>query len=90
MSLRHQEALPAGSHPDAPEDVLELDEQRARIIAELRDLSPRQRDCLLLRYYLELTEAEIAEVLGISNNSVKTHCRRGMESLRRRFEGESA
>ncbi len=87
MSLRHQEALPPGSAPDAPEDVLELDEQRRRVIDELRDLSARQRDCLLLRFYLELTEQETAEALGISKNSVKTHCRRGMEALRVRLEG---
>ena len=87
MSLRHQEALPAGSAPDAPEDVLVLDEQRQRIVDELRELSPRQRDCILLRYYLELTEVETGEVLGISNNSVKTHCRRGMAALKARLEG---
>ena len=58
---------------------------RRRVVEEVRELSPRQRDCILLRYYLELTEVEIAEVLGISNNSVKTHCRRGMEALRRRL-----
>lgn len=86
MSLRHQEALPAGSAPDAPEDVLELDETRRRVVEQIRELSPRQRDCILLRYYLDLTEVEIGEVLGISNNSVKTHCRRGMEALRRRLE----
>jgi len=86
MSLRHQEALPTGTAPEMPEDVLELDEQRRRIVEELRELSPRQRDCILLRFYLELTEVETAEVLGISKNSVKTHCRRGMEALRRRLE----
>lgn len=85
MSLRHQEALPAGSAPDAPEDVLVLDEDRNRVVSELRELSPRQRDCIMLRYYLEMTEVEIAAVLGISNNSVKTHCRRGMDALRRRL-----
>ena len=88
MSLRHQEALPAGSTPGVPEDALELNAQRERVIAELQNLSPRQRDCLLLRFYLEMSEVEIAEVLGISNNSVKTHCRRAMEALRRRFEGD--
>ncbi len=88
MSLRHQEAIPAGSAPDAPEDVLIVDEQRNRIVAEVRALSPRQRDCILLRFYLELSEVETAEVLGISNNSVKTHCRRGMEALRRRLGGD--
>ena len=85
MSLRHQEALPAGSTPDAPEDVLVLDEERGRVVAELRELSPRQRDCIMLRYYLDLTEVEIADVLGISKNSVKTHCQRGMAALRARM-----
>ena len=85
MSLRHQEALPAGSAPDAPEDVLVLDEERGRVVAELRELSPRQRDCIMLRYYLDLTEVEIADLLGISKNSVKTHCQRGMAALRDRM-----
>ncbi len=89
MSLRHQEALPAGSTPEAPEDELELDERRRRVVAEVRELPPRQRDCLLLRFYLELTEVETAEVLGISKNTVKTHLRRGMDTLRRRLEGET-
>jgi len=85
MSLRHQEALPAGAVPEAPEDVLVLDEERGRVLEQLRELSPRQRDCILLRFYMEMTEAEIAAALGISPNSVKTHCRRGMAALRKRM-----
>jgi RNA polymerase sigma-70 factor (sigma-E family) len=85
MSLRHQEAIPAGVEPDAPEDVLVMDDERRRLLEEVRALSPRQRDCLLLRFYLELSESEIAETLDISKNSVKTHCRRGMETLRSRL-----
>ncbi len=86
MSLRHQEAQPGGSEPDLPEDVLVLDDERRRLLDEVRSLSPRQRDCLLLRFYLELSETEIAETLDISKNSVKTHCRRGIETLRARVE----
>ncbi len=86
MSLRHQEALPAGTEPDVPEDVLVLDDERQKLLHEVRALSPRQRDCLLLRFYLELSESEIAETLDISKNSVKTHCRRGIEALRARVE----
>lgn len=82
MSLRHQEALLPGTAPDAPEDELLLSELQAETLAALQGLSPRQRDCLLLRFYLELTEKQIAEVLGISPNSVKTHCQRGMASLK--------
>lgn len=85
MSLRHQEAIPAGAEPDAPEDVLVMDDERRRLLEEVRALSPRQRDCVLLRYYLELSESEIGATLDISRNSVKTHCRRGMETLRSRL-----
>ena len=85
MSLRHQEAIPAGVEPDAPEDVLVMDDERRRLLDEVRALSPRQRDCLLLRFYLELSESEIADTLDISKNSVKTHCRRGMDTLRSRL-----
>ncbi len=85
MSLRHQEAEPSGTEPDAPEDVLVLDDERRRLLQKVRELSPRQRDCILLRYYLDLSESEIAETLDISKNSVKTHCRRGMETLRARM-----
>ncbi len=85
MSLRHQEAIPTGAEPDAPEDVLVMDDERRRLLDEVRALSPRQRDCLLLRFYLELSESEIAETLDISKNSVKTHCRRGMDMLRGRL-----
>ena len=82
MSLRHQEAVPAGTTPEAPEDRLLLDEEQMRLLDEVRALSPRQRDCIFLRFYLELSEREIADVLSISPNSVKTHCRRGLASLR--------
>jgi RNA polymerase sigma-70 factor (sigma-E family) len=87
MSLRHEEAVPAGSTPEAPEDRLILDEQQARFLDEVRALSPRQRDCIFLRFYLELSEREIADVLGISPNSVKTHFRRGLASLRSTIGG---
>ena len=88
MSLRHQEAMVSDIEPDEPQDVVVAGEDQHRIVEELRELSDRQRDCLLLRYYMDLTEVEIAETLGISPNSVKTHCRRAMAALRDRL-GES-
>ncbi len=71
-----------GRQPHGLQSCLLLDEERAIIIDGLRLLSPRQRDCLVLRFYLDLKEREIAETLGISPNSVKTHCRRGMAALK--------
>ncbi len=89
MSLRHQEAMKSDAVPDIPEDLVLAGEDQQLIVEGLREVSPRQRDCLLLRFYLDLSEAEIARVLGISPNSVKTHCRRGMAALRERV-GEAS
>jgi RNA polymerase sigma-70 factor (sigma-E family) len=86
MSLRHFEALTPQASPEALEDRIVLDEQQAAVVAALHALSPQQRDCLVLRFYLELSEQETADTLSISPNSVKTHCRRGFERLRTRLE----
>jgi RNA polymerase sigma-70 factor (sigma-E family) len=86
MSLRHREPSSAETPPDMPEDVVVAAEEGRRVVAALRDLPLRQRDCLVLRFYLDLSEREIAETLGISPNSVKTHCRRGMAALERGLE----
>lgn len=88
MSLRHAEALTPDSSPEAPEDRVILNDQQSMVIEALEDLPPRQRECLLLRFYFDLTEREIGATLQISPNSVKTHCRRGMDSLRKNLEVE--
>lgn len=86
MSLRHSEALTPAASPDAPEDRVVLNDEQAALIDALEDLPPRQRECLVLRFYFDLSEREIGTTLEISPNSVKTHCRRGMESLRKNLE----
>jgi RNA polymerase sigma factor (sigma-70 family) len=63
-----------------------VDEESAAVLAALRSLPERQRACLVLHYYEELSIAEVAETLRISKNSVKTHCRRGLASLEARLE----
>jgi RNA polymerase sigma-70 factor (sigma-E family) len=71
-----------------PEDVPGADEtaldrhRRARVLDGLRALPRRQREVLALRYYLELSEAEIADTLGISPGAVKSHASRGAAALR--------
>ena len=56
------------------------------VIAALRSLPERQREVLSLRYYLDLSEADIARTLGISAGSVKTHASRGLAALAARLE----
>ncbi len=53
------------------------------LIGAVRGLPRRQSEVLTLRYYLDLSEAEIAETLGISRGSVKTHASRGLAALER-------
>ena len=48
------------------------------MVEALRALPKRQRDCVALRYYLDLSIPDIAETLGVSTNSVKTHLQRGL------------
>jgi RNA polymerase sigma-70 factor (sigma-E family) len=64
-----------------PDERAVLSDEHRAVTAALRRLPERQRACLALRFYGELTEAEIAETLGISAGSVKTHVHRGTAAL---------
>ena len=54
-----------------------------RLWAAVTALPMRQRQVLVLRYYLDQSEAEIAETLAISRGSVKTHASRGIAAIAR-------
>ena len=82
VSLRHR--LPLDDERAQDEDELVLRDDQRQIIDALRDLPHRQRDCLVLRYYQELGIDDIADTLGISRNSVKTHLQRGLAAMESR------
>jgi RNA polymerase sigma factor (sigma-70 family) len=67
--------------PSAEEGAVELLE-RSAVVAALRTLPPRQREVLVLRYYGDLSQNQIAETMGISSGAVKSHTARAMASLR--------
>jgi RNA polymerase sigma factor (sigma-70 family) len=83
VSLRHH--LPGDDARASTEDEIVLRDDQQEVVDALRDLPHRQRTCLVLRYYEEQGIDEIAETLGISRNSVKTHLRRGMEAMEARL-----
>ena len=56
--------------------------QSEAVLHHLLGLPVRQREVLVLRYYGQLSEAEIASALGISTGSVKTHSSRALRALR--------
>jgi RNA polymerase sigma-70 factor (sigma-E family) len=75
-SLREEQPLPGA------EDDVAARARRTTVVAALHDLPTRQREVLVLRFYLDLSETEIADALGISRGSVKTHASRGATALR--------
>jgi RNA polymerase sigma-70 factor (sigma-E family) len=83
----------AARHPvDSPLDVPSAEYGALRavagsaVVAALQQLPARQREALVLRYYADLSEAEIAEAMKISRGAVKSHASRGMAALRAHLE----
>jgi RNA polymerase sigma-70 factor (sigma-E family) len=76
VALRHPQAPPPDTE-SAEGATVDHDE----VIRRLRTLPPRQMEALVLRYYLDLPEAEIASTMGVSVGSVKTHVHRGLAAL---------
>ncbi|MGY2874302.1 RNA polymerase sigma-70 factor (sigma-E family) [Marmoricola sp. URHA0025 HA25] len=83
---RHQpDPLPDGAPAD--EAVLRT-ERRSTVLDALAALPTRQREVLVLRHYLDLSEADIAATLGISRGAVKSHASRAAAALRARLSPE--
>ncbi len=76
---------PMPDEPSAEQSALGHVE-RHEVIEALRNLPTRQREALVLRYYANLSEAEIADAMKISRGAVKSHTARGMAALRHVLE----
>lgn len=71
----------------AESDALIADDRR-RVLQALVKLPPRQREAIVLRYYLDLSEAEMAAAMGVRPGTVKSAISRGLAALRDRYEEE--
>jgi RNA polymerase sigma-70 factor (sigma-E family) len=95
-SLRHRLVVsrylaaqpPPPQAPSAEHAALDLLAQSS-MLDVLRTLPERQREALILRYYLDLSEADIAEAMGVSRGAVKSHTARGIAALRQSLEAAS-
>jgi len=85
--LRHRVVVdrnapkPPPDMPSAEQGAITLLE-RSAVVTALRTLPPRQREALVLRFYGDLSEAQIAATMGISKGAVKSHTARAMTALR--------
>ena len=64
------------------EDTAVLTDQQQRLLDSVRRLPARQRDVLLLRYFAEWSETEIADALHVSKGTVKSSAHKGLAALR--------
>ena len=71
--------------PAADDAALRRDTRR-QLEASLTELPVRQRQVIVLRYYLDQSEAEIAATLSISKGSVKKHASRALATLGTRLK----
>ena len=77
LTPRHDSAAPAPPDPGRDDALWQL----------VRQLPPRQRAVLVLRYYEELTDSEIAEVLGCRAGTVRGYASRALAALRIELDG---
>ncbi|MCZ7529707.1 MAG: sigma-70 family RNA polymerase sigma factor [Acidimicrobiia bacterium] len=79
VARRHRPEPPPDAK-GADVDVMMRDESR-HFLDAIQALPERQADCIILRFYEELTEADTADTLGISRSTVNTHVERGLDAL---------
>jgi RNA polymerase sigma-70 factor (sigma-E family) len=72
--------------PPSPEDAAVLAEEHREVIEALQRLAPRQREVLVLRYWSNLSEAEIAQTLDISQGTVKSTASRALVALEKAMQ----
>lgn len=87
-ALRRRRTVRANPWPDAESLTVDPADRRALVAAEHREvldaltrLPARQREVLVLRYWADLSEAEIASTLGISAGAVKSSASRGRDAI---------
>ena len=92
--LRHRVVVDKNT-PKPPPDMPSAEHgaivqlERSAVVTALRTLPERQREALVLRYYGDMSEAQIASVMGISRGAVKSHTARAMGALRAVLEQDT-
>ncbi|MGW0062095.1 RNA polymerase sigma factor [Streptosporangium sandarakinum] len=81
LAARVTELGPPGASQSS-EDAAVATDRRARLLDLVRALPERERQAVVCRYFLQLSEAETAQVLGLPVGTVKSRTSRGLRRLR--------
>jgi len=71
--------------PDLPDIILESTERRERIKAAIEKLAEKQKEAVLHRFYNDMKISEIAEIMKVSEGTVKVHLARGLQNLKKQL-----
>jgi RNA polymerase sigma factor (sigma-70 family) len=88
-NARQDTREPVPPAPTADAAVFSSDDRQA-LMAGLRRLPHRQREALVLRYYMDLSDAEIASSMGIRESTVRSTVHRGLAALERILTWEAS
>ncbi|MFE9422604.1 RNA polymerase sigma factor [Kitasatospora sp. NPDC006697] len=77
---------PHEADAQSAEEHAVLNDEHRRVVVALQQLTERQREVLVLRYYSDLSEAQIAEALGLSRGAVKSTASRALDALEKQLE----
>ena len=80
---------PAAAAAESCEQAAIAYEDHQEVIAALAGLPRRRREAIVLRYWLDLPEREIAATMGVSPGTVKSHVSRGLAALARTLGDQS-
>lgn len=80
----------ADTPSSGPHDAVELADEHREVLAALGRLPAKQREVLILRYFSDLSVADVAAALGINQGTVKSQAARGLDKLRTVLNEESA
>jgi RNA polymerase sigma-70 factor (ECF subfamily) len=82
LTLRAAEQHGSQGAPPSPETTVVAEERRAELLGAVEGLREEDREVISLRYFLELSEAEAASVMGCARGTVKSRLSRAVGRLR--------
>lgn len=90
LVTRAAEDRPQDDAAPSPEEAVLASTRRTALLDAVRRLPPRHRDVVMCRYFLEMSEAETAAVLGCAAGTVKSRLARALSRLRASLPGDDA